>query len=177
MTGNSVCCRDVTADCPKGSADADADGSGDAGTPGTSFRVQFSEPGTTAYARDARKRAYILAMIPRPSATNPLAPLTPIESTGITWSLVSGAELNLAYRTRDFATPEAALEDLEWLARRAPALKPVPVRDVGQRHHSWWLSLDGEVVLVAAQPFSPSVAVKRAYTAARALFQLRDELG
>lgn len=80
----------------------------------------------------------------------------------------------MAIRARDFASEDAALEDLRRLLRATSALRPVSVADpVGRT--AWWLVLDGEVVLVAPRPVAPTVAATRAQSVIRLLQRIAEK--
>ncbi len=127
----------------------------------------------SSYQGRALTRSKVLQMTP---AASPSVPSTrkalKFRDPGLLWSLVAVDGLPLALRARDFPTRQAALRDIRRVLRRVSELEVTDVYDSANLRRGWWLSLDGEVMIVAGRPTKPSDSGRDARRVVAALGRL-----
>lgn len=104
------------------------------------------------YSGHAAARSLQLAMMPEGDLRHPSLrkALTP-RPAGFLWTLANPAGLTIALRARDFPFGKYARRDARALAARRAELEATHVSDAADGNRGWWLSLDGQVVLVSAR--------------------------
>jgi hypothetical protein len=113
----------------------------------------------------AAVRRTVLAMLPV-NGEQLLLP-GPIDSfggpSGAFWALRSRNDLNVALRTASFSTARGARNDAVELLTRADEFESIVVQAPKGGLFSYWVALDGRVVLVAGQAWrSPEKSTARA---------------
>ncbi|HEY0247180.1 MAG TPA: hypothetical protein VGC45_02865 [Gryllotalpicola sp.] len=133
------------------------------------------------YAGHSEARALQFAMLPESDEPDPPSLHKAImpRPAGYLWTLTNPAGLTIALRARDFPFGKYARRDARGLARRARELVVTHVSDGQLKHRGWWLSLDGQVVLLSARirPIGQRPEAERDVRAAfRLLLELQDSL-
>ncbi|MEJ1230997.1 MAG: hypothetical protein WDM88_10820 [Galbitalea sp.] len=107
------------------------------------------------YAGRSVLRSQILAMsslrdVDPASTAKALRP----RDAGVLWSIVQPDGLDLALRARDYPNPRTAMRDVRRILSRVGELRHEFAQSTADGRLSWWISLDGEVVLVGGRPRS-----------------------
>lgn len=129
------------------------------------------------YRNRALRRKTVLGMSPI-DATAPasLRKATKDRPPGVLWSLATAAGVPVGLRARDFRDLAAAQRDVRKLLDKVRRLKVVYVADQ-EDHRAWWLTLDGEVVIVAASATKRSDVERQARSAVYGLRRIERDGG
>ncbi len=99
-------------------------------------------------------RSLLLGMTPAEPSSPPvsLRKASAPRPAGFLWAVRQASGLDLVLRARDFPTAKTARRDARGILGRVAELQVTEVSDASTRRRGWWMSLDGQVVLVAGRP-------------------------